>query len=264
MASRAALLLALVACVRGFQAGPGGLCRRVSGAPGAAGGRPRPWGLCGARDKFVPGHACMCAGGGGTATLERAAPPGARRLVPWDQEETARFRAALVRAARARQGPGPVRTARGGEFAPRPAARRGVAPEPRPAAQDGEEPAELVWSRLPGFSTWLALVKRATRAGYEDDGTTPRPRPQGFRGGAAADDGADEELSALGRWQRTDGPFYVQFAGAFLLLTGFLNHIALNNQNGSGVEGLSQPLFAASILVVMLGLALERQKSPRE
>ena len=255
MASRAALLLALVACVRGFQAGPSGLCGRIFGITRVAGGRTRPGWRCGAGEfETAPAD-----GGGGTATLERAAPPGARRLVPWDQKETARFRAALMQAARARQGPEPARTARGSEFAPRPAARCGP-----PRRHGEEEHAELVWNRLPGFGVWLALVKRSTRAGYEDDGTTPRPRPQGFRVGAAADDEAGEELSALGRWQRTDGPFHVQFAGAFLLLTGFLNHIALNNQNGSGVEGLSQPLFAASILVVMLGLALERQPPPRE
>jgi hypothetical protein len=107
-------------------------------------------------------------------------------------------------------------------------------------------------------------VKRATKKGYEKDGKTPRPRPLGFGNGAKPDDGVEEKMSAIGKWQRTDGPLYVQFAGAALMLVGFLNHIALNNQNGSGIEGLSQELFAMSILVLLLGGALQRNKTPSD
>jgi len=44
-----------------------------------------------------------------------------------------------------------------------------------------------------------------------------------------------------------------------LILLGFMNQIALNNENSTGMQGLSQPLFAWSIIVLLLGFALERK-----
>jgi hypothetical protein len=250
-----ALLLALAASVRAFPAAYPAVLGRTrftkNGPPTAAG---------------APLRACE----GGTATLNRAAPQ-----ETWDQEETARFREALVKAARAVKTKSAARTspAASAEFAPdSSAALKRAASEVRGIraasgairtsipAQDGEESVPLLWSRLPGYASWLALVKRATKKGYEKDGT-PRPR---FSNRDKPEDGVEENMSAIGKWQRTDGPLYVQFAGAALILVGFLNHIALNNQNGSGIEGLSQELFAMSILVLLLGGALQRNKTPSE
>ena len=121
----------------------------------------------------------------------------------------------------------------------------------------------LIWQCLPGYQTGLAFVKRATKKGYDENGQA-RPRAPGFKGGATPiTDPEEQELSAVSHWQRTDGPFYVQFTGAAMLLVGFLNHFALYNQNGSGIAGLSQSLFAMGILVLMLGFAVER-KGPDE
>jgi len=50
-----------------------------------------------------------------------------------------------------------------------------------------------------------------------------------------------------------------QFTGGVLILLGFMNQIALNNENSTGMQGLSQPLFAWSIIVLLLGFALERK-----
>jgi hypothetical protein len=254
-----ALLLALAASVRAFPAAYlAGLGRTpfTKNGPPTAPARRGP-----------PLHA-----GGGTVTIRRA-----EKQETWDQEETARFREALVKAAQAAKAKAAERTspAAPAEFAPdssaaRASEARGIRAAASGAirtatpAQNGEDSVPVLWSRLPGYTSWRALVKRATKKGYEKDGKTPRPRSLGFGNGAKPDDGVEEKMSAIGKWQRTDGPLYVQFAGATLMLVGFLNHIALNNQNGSGIEGLSQELFAMSILVLLLGGALQRNETPSE
>jgi len=132
-------------------------------------------------------------------------------------------------------------------------------------AKHEEASAKLIWQRVPGYKSWLAFIKRATRKGYDENGKA-RPRAPAFKGAAIpeVDKGEQQQkLSAVGKWQRTDGPFYVQFSGATVLLIGFLNHMALKNHNGSGIEDLSQDCFALGILIVMLGFAVER-KSPAD
>mmetsp|Transcript_34260 Transcript_34260/g.71969 ORF Transcript_34260/g.71969 Transcript_34260/m.71969 type:complete len:197 (-) Transcript_34260:276-866(-) len=63
-----------------------------------------------------------------------------------------------------------------------------------------------------------------------------------------------EELTEIGKWQRTKGPIYVQFAGLGFLATGFLDYFALGNINGS-----ASPLFTLGIFSALLGIALQRK-----
>ena len=191
---------------------------------------------------------------------------------PWDAEETVRFRDAVIKAARAdarklKEAGRQVKSALQATSMPPEQLKRqtSLAGSDKGKVDEQEPGADLIWRRLPGFESWLAFVKRATKKGYDDNGKA-RPRAPGFKGGATPDAGpevTEQEPSAVGKWQRSDGPFYVQFTGAAMLLVGFLNHSALKNHNGSGVEGLSQSLFALGILVLLLGFALER-KSPDE
>lgn len=72
-----------------------------------------------------------------------------------------------------------------------------------------------------------------------------------------APDRADEwgeELTEMGKWQRTNGPIYVQGAGGAMLLAGFVNYFAFGNANG-----LSSPLWTLSVGVALLGFALQRK-----
>mmetsp|Transcript_11615 Transcript_11615/g.9893 ORF Transcript_11615/g.9893 Transcript_11615/m.9893 type:complete len:185 (+) Transcript_11615:3-557(+) len=63
-----------------------------------------------------------------------------------------------------------------------------------------------------------------------------------------------EELTEMGKWQRTNGPVYVQSVGGVMLLGGFVNYFALANANG-----LSSALWTSSVLVSLLGFALQRK-----
>ncbi|EKX50310.1 hypothetical protein GUITHDRAFT_104120 [Guillardia theta CCMP2712] len=65
-----------------------------------------------------------------------------------------------------------------------------------------------------------------------------------------------EELTEIGKWQRTNGPIYIQAAGGGLLLFGFVNYFALGN-----IGHLSQPIWTLSIFVALLGFALQRKTS---
>ena len=195
---------------------------------------------------------------------------------PWDAEETARLRDAVIKAARAdarklkeagKEARRQVKNAlQATSTTPEQLKRQtSLAGSGEGKVNEQEPGADFIWRRLPGFESWLAFVKRATKKGYDENGEA-RPRAPGFKGGATPNAGpevTEQEHSAVSKWQRSDGPFYVQFTGAAMLLVGFLNHSALKNNNGSGVEGLSQSLFALGILVLLLGFALER-KSPDE
>ena len=174
-----------------------------------------------------------------------------RDEAPWDAEETARFRQIVVKAAHSRK----LKEAENQVKSGVPAAEQ-LRLTRSVSGKVKEQDAGLILQWLPGYKSWLAFVKRATRKGYDENGKA-RPRAPGFKGGATP--GSDQEQSAVGQWQRTNGPFYVQVTGAATLLVGFLNHIALNNHNGSGIAGLSQSLFAMGILVLMLGFAVERK-----
>lgn len=65
-----------------------------------------------------------------------------------------------------------------------------------------------------------------------------------------------EELTDIGRWQRTNGPIYIQGAGGLMLVAGFANYFVAANANG-----LSSPLWTSSIFVSLLGFALQRKTS---
>ena len=192
-----------------------------------------------------------------TSTLERIG-------APWDADETARFRETVVKAARANKLRKAECQVEDALRAAQPLCETRAALSPQHKVDEQEEAsAELIWRRLPGYDGWLAFVKRATRKGYDENGKA-RPRAPGFKGAAIPEvDEGEQKLSAFGKWQRTDGPYYVQFAGATVLLLGFLNHMALKNHNGSGIEDLSQACFAFGIIIVMLGFAVER-KSPAD
>jgi len=72
----------------------------------------------------------------------------------------------------------------------------------------------------------------------------------------AGPDRADEwgeEMSDIGKWQRTKGPIYIQLGGAGTLAGGFVNYFAFNN-----IAGASSAMFALGILIAMLGFALQR------
>merc|ERR1712216_74521 len=70
----------------------------------------------------------------------------------------------------------------------------------------------------------------------------------------AADGAWGEELTEIGKWQRTNGPIYIQATGGLMLVAGFANYFGAANANG-----LSQPLWCTSILVALLGFALQRK-----
>lgn len=70
----------------------------------------------------------------------------------------------------------------------------------------------------------------------------------------AADGAWGEELTEIGKWQRTNGPIYIQATGGLMLVAGFVNYFGAANANG-----LSQPLWCTSILVALLGFALQRK-----
>lgn len=155
-------------------------------------------------------------------------------------EETARFRETIVKAARSRKLKEAGQQVKSAFRAAQLRQTRlqdkveeqTVLRQTRSAVQDKD--ANLIWQCLPGYQTWLAFVKRATKKGYDENGQA-RPRAPGFKGGATPiTDPEEQELSAVSHWQRTDGPFYVQFTGAAMLLVGFLIHFALYNHNGSG------------------------------
>jgi len=116
------------------------------------------------------------------------------------------------------------------------------------------------------YGKWRALIRRSTRRARGPDGEV-QPRAAGFGPVApppsAPEQQEEQELTAIGKWQRTNGPFYIQFSGGLMMVVGFLNYISVSNQNGSGIEGLSQPLWTCSLLVILLGFALER-KTPDE
>merc|ERR1712205_245987 len=63
-----------------------------------------------------------------------------------------------------------------------------------------------------------------------------------------------EQLTEIGKWQRTNGPIYIQATGGLMLVAGFVNYFGAAN-----AHGLSQPLWCTSILVALLGFALQRE-----
>jgi hypothetical protein len=182
----------------------------------------------------------------------------------WDREETERFKEMLTKA---------IRTERLPTSSEAPIAKPQMEPGGTGTGADLSASVELesevrAAAYLPlgiaknWYESWRAFIKNATKKARESSpsGEAP-PRARGFYYNEAVE--REDELTAIGKWQRTDGPFYVQFGGAMLLLLGFLNYIALNNQNGTGVDGLSQPLWTCSIFVTLLGFALERKDRSR-
>ena len=172
---------------------------------------------------FVPPPAAACAGRlslisqrlrMSSSTLSR------NEGAPWDAEETARLRDAVIKAARAdaRKLKEAGRKVKGAlqatSMTPEQTQRQTSLAGSGDRKVDEQEPsADMIWRRLPGYESWLAFVKSATRKGYDENGKA-RPRALGFKGGATPSDAGpevtEEELSAAGKWQRGDGPFYVQ------------------------------------------------------
>eukprot|EP00287_Rhodomonas_sp_CCMP768_P012978 CAMPEP_0196733886 /NCGR_PEP_ID=MMETSP1091-20130531/12778_1 /TAXON_ID=302021 /ORGANISM="Rhodomonas sp., Strain CCMP768" /LENGTH=145 /DNA_ID=CAMNT_0042077311 /DNA_START=40 /DNA_END=477 /DNA_ORIENTATION=+ len=73
------------------------------------------------------------------------------------------------------------------------------------------------------------------------------------------DDGAYGEAGkAISKWQRTQGPIYIQLVGSALLLSGFLNYFSWNNPSLS-----SSALWCCGILTAFLGFALQRGDTDR-
>uniref|UniRef100_A0A7S0VBY2 Uncharacterized protein n=1 Tax=Hemiselmis tepida TaxID=464990 RepID=A0A7S0VBY2_9CRYP len=77
-----------------------------------------------------------------------------------------------------------------------------------------------------------------------------------FLAGPDRQDEWGEELTEIGKWQRTKGPIYVQSGGGGLLAFGFFNYFALGNMYGA-----SSAMFSLGILVGLLGFALQRSTS---
>merc|ERR1712216_823133 len=48
----------------------------------------------------------------------------------------------------------------------------------------------------------------------------------------AADGAWGEELTEIGKWQRTNGPIYIQATGGLMLVAGFVNYFGAANANG--------------------------------
>lgn len=181
----------------------------------------------------------------------------------WDKEERDRFNEMLTKAIRsnAAQAKNIAKSSLTSTSSPTASYDTDPTPLSSPDAEECEKGDESFYKK------WLTFIKSASRnskvAGRDND----EPRFSYVERELDLDveiwDG-EEEMSAMAKWQRTDGPFYIQFTGGWMMLGGFLNYIALNNQNGSGVPGLSQQLWFASILVTLIGFALERNSPSKK
>jgi hypothetical protein len=71
---------------------------------------------------------------------------------------------------------------------------------------------------------------------------------------AGEDRVAEEELTEIGKWQRTMGPIYIQWTAGAMIVAGFADYFLLGNPGGS-----ASPLWTLSVFTGLLGFALQRK-----